>query len=551
MCQECPRSKMSAMPPSVHLIPNPQPLHPVFCFQSLTHCPISKPFILITLQQYPGVCTPLPVPHVKFYLNCPGSPHSPAHLPRTVFATRTSAVTPRHFRGTSVESSCSVGRTLAHNSISGPAPVYEDYTRCIHCGLCLNACPTYRLWNLEADSPRGRIRQMFHVFESELNGQAQPEAPISDGFVDHIDKCLDCRACETACPSGVEYGKLVEHARARIERGYERSWFAHVARNFFFRDFFSASHFIEDAARVFRFYQRSGMQAVARSIGILKLFGLAERDRLLPQIDKEFFFNRFGSTFAPAGPRRARVAFFAGCIANVTFSELNEATIRVLTANGCEVVVPKEQSCCGALSAHAGFRDPAREFARKNLAAFRLEDFDAIVTNAAGCGSTLKEYHHLFSAREPEYAQAHAFAAKTRDVAEFLADLGLTAKLYPLRHRVTYQDSCHLLHGQKIREAPRKLLRAIPTLDFVELPYSEICCGSAGTYNVTQTETSLQLLAEKVRHAQATGAQTIVTANPGCILQLRAGVALHHTNQNVLHVIELLDRALVEGAQPT
>jgi len=433
---------------------------------------------------------------------------------------------------------------LSQNPNSGPSPVYEDYTRCIHCGLCLNACPTYRLWNLEADSPRGRIHQMFRVFQGESSGQSQPEACISQGFVNHINKCLDCRACETACPSGVEYGKLVEHARARIERSYERSWIAQVARNFFFRDFLSASHFIEDAARVFRLYQRSGIQAVARGIGILKLFGLAERDRLLPQIDGDFFFNRFGSTFAPVGPRRARVAFFAGCIANVTFSRLNEATIRVLTANGCEVVVPKEQSCCGALSAHAGFRDAARGFARKNLEAFQLHDFDAIVTNAAGCGSTMKEYDHLFSTHELEHAQARAFAAKTRDVAEFLADLGLTAKLGPLRLRVTYQDSCHLLHGQKIREAPRKLLRGIPDLDFVELPHSEICCGSAGTYNVTQTETSLQLLAEKMRHAQSTGAETIATANPGCILQLRAGVTLHHLNQNVLHVVELLDRAI-------
>jgi len=280
---------------------------------------------------------------------------------------------------------------------------------------------------------------MFRVFQGESSGQSQPEARISQGFVDHINKCLDCRACETACPSGVEYGKLVEHARARIERRHERSWIAQVARNFFFRDFLSASHFIEDAARVFRLYQRSGIQAVARGIGILKLVGLAERDRLLPQIDGDFFFNRFGSTFAPVGPRRARVAFFAGCIANVTFSRLNEATIRVLTANGCEVVVPKEQSCCGALSAHAGFRDAARGFARKNLEAFQLHDFDAIVTNAAGCGSTMKEYDHLFSTHELEHAQARAFAAKTRDVAEFLVDLGLTAKLGSLRLRVTYR----------------------------------------------------------------------------------------------------------------
>ena len=427
--------------------------------------------------------------------------------------------------------------------IPGPKPAFEDYARCIHCGLCLNACPTYRLWNLEADSPRGRIHQMIDVAQRESSNYADPAPPVTDSFVDHIDKCLDCRACETACPSGVEYGRLVEYARARIERDYERSWLASFVRNFFFRHFLRTPHFMEDAARLLRLYQRSGLQTLARSIGILKLLGIAERERLLPPIDDNFFFTRLGETFPAVGPRRARVAFFAGCIANVTFSDLNEATIRVLTANGCEVVVPKDQLCCGALAAHAGFRESARELARHNLAAFRLEDFDAIVTNAAGCGSTLKEYHHLFSPQEGEHAQACAFAAKARDVTEFLASLGLTAKLHPLRRRVTYQDSCHLLHGQKIREAPRTLLRAIPNLDLVELPYSEICCGSAGIYNLTQTETSLQLLAEKMRYVHSTGAQTIITANPGCLLQLRAGTSIYHTNQQVLHVIELLDRA--------
>jgi glycolate oxidase iron-sulfur subunit len=425
---------------------------------------------------------------------------------------------------------------MAASLIPGLNPVYEDYARCVHCGLCLNACPTYRLWNLEADSPRGRIHQMIQV---ELN-----EQPITDSFVDHIDKCLDCRACETACPSGVEYGKLVEHARAHIERDYPRSWLTNVTRNFVFRHLLPAPHRIIDFARILRLYQRSGLQAVARSIGILKLLGLSERERLLPPIDDEFFYRRFGWTFPAAGPRRVRIAFFAGCIANVTFSQLNEATIRVLTANGCEVVVPDGQLCCGALAAHAGVRDATRELARKNLSVFLHEEFDAIITNAAGCGSTLKEYDHLFLPHEPEHMQARAFSAKTRDVTEFLAALGLTAKMKPLPVRVTYQDSCHLLHGQKIREAPRTLLRAIPNLDFVELPYSEICCGSAGFYNITQTETSLELLAEKMRHAQSTRAQTIVTANPGCLLQLRAGAAIHSTSQEVLHVIELLDRSI-------
>jgi glycolate oxidase iron-sulfur subunit len=238
------------------------------------------------------------------------------------------------------------------------------------------------------------------------------------------------------------------------------------------------------------------------------------------------------------------VAFFGGCVAQVTFSTLNEATIRVLTANGCEVVVPAKQVCCGALASHAGVREAARGLARSNLQAFASGNFDAVLTNAAGCGSTLKEYSHLFSADEPEYAAAKQFESHVRDVTEFLASLGMVARLKVNSSRVTYQDSCHLLHGQKVREAPRALLRAIPGLELVELPYSDICCGSAGVYNITQTEASLELLVEKMKHAASTKAATIVTANPGCLLQIRAGAALHKTGQEVLHVMELLDRSL-------
>ena len=421
-------------------------------------------------------------------------------------------------------------------SIPGVHPVYEDYTRCVHCGLCLNHCPTYRLWQLEADSPRGRIRQMILVNEGQL--------PLSSRFVEHIDKCLDCRSCETACPSGVEYGKLVGEARARIEKDYKRPWLSRVTRSFVFNSLLPFPGRISDAARLLRFYQRSGAQALARRLGVLKALGLAERERLLPQIDDRFFFDELGKTFPARGIRRARVAFFAGCIANVTFSGLNEATIRVLTANGCDVVVPAEQLCCGALAAHAGVRETARELARKNMAAFGAAEFEAIVTNAAGCGSTLKEYDHLFASNEPEYPAAVEFRSKVRDVTEFLVELGLSAKLNAVNKRVTYQDSCHLLHGQKVREAPRELLRTIPGLEFVELPYSDICCGSAGVYNVTQTEASLDLLAEKMENVRKTGAQIIATANPGCLLQLRAGAEMHGTGQEVLHVVELLDRAL-------
>ena len=308
---------------------------------------------------------------------------------------------------------------MSSPQISAHPPVYEDYARCVHCGICLNTCPTYRLWNVEADSPA-------RPHPSDDPGRT-PGASVSDSFVEHIDKCLDCRSCETACPSGVEYGRLVEHARAHIETDYQRPFFAHLARNFSFRHLLPYPATYRPWLVMLRFYQRSGLQSVARSTGILKLYGLADREMLLPAIDDSFFFSQLGSTFPAAGQRRARVAFFAGCVAQVTFAKLNEATVRVLTANGCDVVVPATQFCCGALAAHAGVRDAARDLARKNLDAFLSDDFDAIITNAAGCGSTLKEYERFFSSNEPDYTRAQAFRAKVRDVTEFLADLGLSA----------------------------------------------------------------------------------------------------------------------------
>ena len=423
------------------------------------------------------------------------------------------------------------------SGFSGPdQPQYSVYSHCVHCGLCLNHCPTYRLWGGEADSPRGRIRQIELVDQGKL--------ALGDAFVTHIDRCLDCRACETACPSGVEYGKLVETARAQIEQHYRRRLGSRLARRFVYRKLLPYPKRIAAAARFLRVYQRSGLAMLARASGILRLLGLHEREKLLPKIDSKFFFADLGATYPATGKRRARVALFAGCVAQVTFSELNRATIRVLQANGCEVTVPAGQLCCGALANHAGVRDVARELARANLAAFPLSEFDAIITNAAGCGSTLKEYTHLFPENTPEHTQAAQFVAKMRDVTEFLAELGLNAPLRNLPLRVTYQDSCHLAHGQKIREAPRKLIRSVPGVEFVEMPLADQCCGSAGVYNVTETEASLEILVRKMESVRQTETQAIVTANPGCILQLRGGAAIHGTGHEVLHVVELLDRAL-------
>src|SRR5277367_4527716 len=421
-------------------------------------------------------------------------------------------------------------------------PEYADYSRCVHCGLCLNHCPTYRLWGEEADSPRGRIRQMALVDQGRVE--------LGPDFVTHIERCLDCRACETACPSGVEYGKLVEVARAQIEQKYKRPLASRIARDCVYRRLLPYPRRIAAAARLLRVYQRSGLAALARGSGILNLLGLRDRERLLPKIDSKFSFDDLGKTFPAQGQKRARVAFFAGCVAQVTFSELNRATIRVLQANGCEVVVPAEQLCCGALAAHAGVRDVARDLARANCQAFNVDEFDAVINNASGCGSTLKEYTHLFEANGADRESARKFSAKVRDISEFLAELGLVAPLRPLPMRVTYQDSCHLVHGQKIREAPRKLIRAIPSVELVEMALSDLCCGSAGVYNVTEPKAALDLLTDKMANAKRTNAQAILTANPGCILQLRAGAAIHKTGQEVLHVVELLDRALFNPGPP-
>lgn len=415
-------------------------------------------------------------------------------------------------------------------------PEYADYSRCIHCGLCLNHCPTYRLWHNEADSPRGRIRQMRLVDEGRLE--------LGEGFVTHIDRCLDCRACETACPSGVEYGKLVEAARAQIEQQYKRPFAPRLARNFVYRRLLPFPRRIAKAARILRLYQRSGLAALARSSGILKLLGMSDHERLMPKIDSNFFFGELGKVFPAKGTRLARVALFAGCVAQVAFGELNRATIRVLQANGCEVAVPAQQTCCGALAAHAGLPSVARELARTNIAAIPAHDFDAIVTNAAGCGSTLKEYGHLIQSNDSTHEEAVRFSDKVRDVNEFLADLGLCASMRVVPMRVTYQDSCHLAHGQKIREAPRKLIRSVPGVQLIEMQLADQCCGSAGVYNVTETKASMELLALKMECVRETKAQAIVTSNPGCLLQLRAGAVIHRTGQEVLHVVELLDRAL-------
>lgn len=416
------------------------------------------------------------------------------------------------------------------------APQDRDLRKCVHCGLCLNACPTYRELGVEMDSPRGRIYQMVQV--------AEGRADLSADYVEHIELCLACRACETACPSGVEYGRLVEGALAQIEASVRRPLAQRLLRWLAYDKALRSPRLLKAAGWALLAYQRSGLRTLLESTGFLDELGrLGELARLAPEAQAPFFFGELGKVFPAEGATRFRVALMAGCMQNVFFSRLNEATVRVLRKNGCEVTVPGDQECCGALHVHAGLRELGRIQARKNIAALEAGSFDAIITNTAGCGSVLKEYPDLFEHDPAWQARARAFAGKMRDVSEFLASIELNTAFGRVERTVTYQDSCHLLHGQKIRAAPRAIIEAIPGVTLRELPQSEICCGSAGVYNVEHTDVSMALLEDKMRLVGTTGAEAIVTANPGCMLQLSAGARRFRQAMPVLHVVELLDEA--------
>lgn len=415
----------------------------------------------------------------------------------------------------------------------------SDLDKCVHCGLCLNACPTYRELGLEMDSPRGRIYQMNQV----ANG-----VPMTEAYIRHLDLCLACRGCETACPSGVPYGRLIEAARAQIEAHRHLSFWSRIGRRLVFNNLLPSRTALQIAGGALYLYQASGLQNLLRATGLLHLFGkLANIEALSPSAEPPFFYSKIGKTFPALGERRYRVAFLAGCIANVAFARLNEATVRVLQRNGCEVVIPATQNCCGALHLHSGLREQARALARNNIDAVIDGEFDAVITNAAGCGSTLKEYDELLE-DDPNYREkAIEFRRRMKDITEFLASIELNREMGRVDAVATYQDSCHLAHGQKIKDAPRKLLKQIPGLTYREMPMADLCCGSAGIYNVAQNEMAMQILQHKMEYVGMTNASLVVTANPGCMLQLAAGARLYGKNQRVVHVVQVLDEAYRVG----
>lgn len=405
--------------------------------------------------------------------------------------------------------------------------------QCVHCGLCLNQCPTYRALRLEPESPRGRI----HLVKAAAEGRIE----LNDRFKEHLQLCLLCRACESACPSGVQYGRIAETAREHI--GPPGSPAARALLNLAFTRMLPYPRRLRLAFALLRSYQRSGLQRLARRFWSPRL---REMDAMLPAIPKKFFRPPL-SVLPAVGPRRARVAMLNGCVMPLLFGDVHQATVRVLQRNGCEVMFPKPQTCCGALNLHNGETIAAKRMARQNIDAFLEANADAVIVNAAGCGAAMKEYGYLLR-DEPAYAErARRFSALVRDAGEFLADLGLIGKLSRIEMTLTYQDPCHLAHGQKVRAQPRTLLNAIPGLKLVEMEGSDRCCGSAGIYNLTHPEMSRLLLEEKMQSIAATNAQGIVAPNPGCMLQLRYGGQQFGPELKVYHLMDLLDRAYNEA----
>jgi glycolate oxidase iron-sulfur subunit len=427
--------------------------------------------------------------------------------------------------------------TLPSTPSKGAGIDYELFLDCVHCGLCTSSCPTYVELGTEADSPRGRIYLMRAVTDGRLD--------LNDEVRRHLDLCLDCRACESACPSGVQYGKLIEPFRIHMARtGVSAEPLGWLQR-------FMLFHLTPFARRMrwllapVRFLQWTRLDRLIEKLGLLWLMprSLRQMHQMLPRLKPHH--GRLPEVLPAEGPRRARVALFLGCASDAFFPETNLATARVLQRNGCEVWIPRRQGCCGALHYHAAQEGPAQQFAAANCTAFDpgLADtagaVDAIIVNAAGCGAMLKDYGHLLH-DTPAAAAGRKLAAKVRDVSEFLTELGPVKPEHPLPVRAVYHDACHLCHGQQIRKPPRQLLEMIPGLELLPLPETEICCGAAGSYNLTQPEMAERLGERKVQNILATGAQAVFAGNVGCLLQIGRYLRGRRPDVWVAHPIDAL-----------
>lgn len=420
---------------------------------------------------------------------------------------------------------------------------YSVVQQCMHCGLCLPTCPTYDATKLERNSPRGRISLMRAIADGRLEA--------TEAFAEEMYFCLGCLACMTACPAGVNYGELFEHARAEAEQsGVLNSPKRSLIRAFTLRWLFMDLSRLQLVGYVLRLYQQLGLQTFIRRCGVLKLLPkrLRELEAITPKVQDKFSADLIAPLTPAAGPKKYRVAMLTGCAQDLIFSDVNRDTVEVLARNGCEVVTPAEQNCCGSLHAHNGEWDLAKELARRNLEQFPPEQFDAIITNAGGCGSHLKHYAKLLAGDPALERRAHEWDRKVKDIHEWLAEIGLAAlPANAAPQVVTYHESCHLCHGQKITAQPRALLQAMPGVKLVELFESSWCCGSAGIYNLTQPEMAEQLLQRKLGHIRATKCGVVATGNPGCLLQIMNGAKAAGVPLRVVHPVTLLAEAYRDG----
>jgi glycolate oxidase iron-sulfur subunit len=416
-------------------------------------------------------------------------------------------------------------------------PSDDFFTNCIHCGYCLPHCPTYVLTLSEKSSPRGRIRLMKSIAEGEME--------ITPGFVEEMYFCLDCQACETACPAGVKYGALVEASRTQIEQQHLLSWYERLLKSLLLRRVFTSNRRVKVVARLLRFYQRSGIEPFVRATRLLQFVSpkLEKVQRLSPRISRQFSDESFAEIIPSRGPRKYRVGFLTGCLMNVMYADVNDDTIQVLLENNCEVVIPHGQDCCGSLHAHNGLMDTARSLARKMVDSFDSYRLDAIVMNSAGCSAFMKEYGHVL-ADDKEYAERAArLAKKVMDLSEFLVAIDFKRPTTETKKRVAHHEACHLVHTQKVSQQPKQVLEAIPGLELAELNEATWCCGSAGIYNIIRYDDSMKLLERKMENLKRTNAEIVVMGNPGCLAQINYGVQRERLDIEVVHLATLLRRA--------
>ncbi|MEM1167944.1 MAG: (Fe-S)-binding protein [Cyanobacteria bacterium P01_H01_bin.35] len=420
-------------------------------------------------------------------------------------------------------------------------PKQELIDACVHCGFCLSTCPSYRVIGKEMDSPRGRIYAMDAINKGEV--------ALNQTTSEHFDTCLGCLACVTTCPSGVKYDKLIAATRPQVERNIPRSLPDKLIRNLIF-NLFPYPNRLRPLLIPLLVYQKLGFTKLIRATKLLEKISprLAAMESILPEITVDAFQDNYPTIIPAQGEKRYRVGLILGCVQKIFFSPVNMATIRVLTANGCEVVIPKSQGCCAALPEHQGQTEQAHTLAKQMIDSFANTGVDAVIINAAGCGHTLKEYGNILQDDFEYYDKAKEFSKKVKDVQEFLANVGLTSQLSPLIEdeelNIVYQDACHLLHGQKISLEPRKLLQQIPGVKLREPIDAALCCGSAGIYNMLQPEVAEELGQQKVENLLNTGAELIASANPGCSLQIKKHLELQGKKMTLMHPIQLLDYSI-------